>query len=158
MDEGKAVNKRKDLLTYLRSKGLRMTASKEALIQFFLDSRGRNITTKELQSYVAQNLADVDRTTIYRNIEKFIKLDLIQELELPNIGKTYQFIFDRKVQHFYICKDCGALKKGDAKLFDRIEKALKDIHDFSKAQLSVVFYGHCAACDGRRRNKSNIEQ
>lgn len=149
MDQGSAVKKRKDLAAYLRSKGLRMTASKELLIQFFLDNQSRHILTKELQEHVARHLPDVDRTTIYRNIEKFIALDLIQELDLPKTGKAYQFIFDKKVHHYYICKECGDLKKGDKKLFDRIEKALKDIHDFSKAQLSVVFYGHCSECSTR---------
>jgi len=144
------MKKRKDLLAYLKSKGLRMTPSKELLIQFFLDHRNRHVPSKELQEHVAHHLPEVDRTTIYRNIEKLIALDLIQELDLPKTGKAYQFIFDRKVHHYYICKGCGDLKKGDQKLFSRIEKALKDIHDFSKAQLSVVFYGYCSDCDAER--------
>lgn len=140
------MKKRKDLIAYLKSKGLRMTPSKELLIQFFLDNQKRHIPSRELQEHVARCLPDVDRTTVYRNIEKLISLDLIQELDLPKVGKAYQFIFDSKVHHYYICKGCGRVKKGDRKLFDRIEKALKDIHDFSKAQLSVVFYGSCADC------------
>jgi Fur family ferric uptake transcriptional regulator len=148
------MKKRDDLLIYLKSKGLRMTPSKELLIQFFLDNQNRHISAKELQQHVVQNLPDVDRTTIYRNIEKFIAIDLIQELDLPKAGKAYQFIFDKKVHHYYICKECGDLKKGDKKLFNRIEKALKDIHDFSKAQLSVVFYGHCAECAANRSEEA----
>jgi Fur family transcriptional regulator, ferric uptake regulator len=144
------VKKRKDLLAYLKSKGLRMTPSKELLIQFFLDNQNRHIPSKELQEHVICHLPEVDRTTIYRNIEKLIALDLIQELDLPRTGKAYQFIFDSKVRHYYICKGCGEVKKGDQKLFNHIEKALKEIHDFSKAQLSVVFYGYCSDCDAER--------
>ena len=106
------MRKRKDLLAYLKSKGLRMTPSKELLIQFFLDNQTRHIPSKELQEHVAHHLPDVDRTTIYRNIEKLIALDLIQELHLPKTGKAYQFIFDRKVHHYYICKSCSEIKKG----------------------------------------------
>jgi len=146
VDKGVEMRKRKDLLAYLKSKGLRMTPSKELLIQFFLDNQNRHIPNKEVQEHVALHLPDVDRSTIYRNIEKLISLDLIQELDLPKMGKAYQFIFDSKVQHYYICKGCGDVKKGDQKLFSRIEKALKEIHDFSKAHLSVVFYGYCSDC------------
>ncbi len=142
------MKKRKDLLAYLKSKGLRMTPLKELLIQFFLDNQNRHIPSKELQEHVTLYLPDVDRTSVYRNIEKLISLDLIQELGLPKAGKAYQFIFDRKVQHYYICNGCDEVKKGDAKLFSRIEKALKDIHDFSKAHLSVVFHGYCSECSG----------
>lgn len=124
-----------------------MTRSKEVLIQFFLDNQRRHIPFRELQDFIQLHLPDVDRTTIYRNIEKFIALDLIQELDLPRTGKSYQFIFDKKVHHYYICKQCGEVKKGDETLFDEIEKSLKDIHGFSKAQLSVVFYGLCSDCE-----------
>ncbi len=137
---------RADLVGYLKSKGLRMTPSKELLIQFFLDNQTSYISSKELRDYVARHLPDVDRTTIYRNIEKLIALELIQELYLPKTGKVYQFIFNSKVHHYYICKQCGEVKQGDERLFARIEKTLKDIHDFSKAQLSVIFYGYCLEC------------
>lgn len=141
------MKKRKDLLAYLKLKGLRMTPLKELLIQFFLDNRKRQIPFKELQEHVAKNLPDVDRTSLYRNIEKFISLDLIQELNLPKTGKIYQFVFDRKVQHYFICKGCEQVKKGDEVLFKQIETSLKKIHGFMKANLSVVFYGYCSKCD-----------
>jgi Fur family ferric uptake transcriptional regulator len=133
-----------------------MTVSKELLIQFFLDNQNRHIPSKELQEYVARHLPEVDRTTIYRNIEKLISLDLIQELELPKPGKAYQFIYDSNIHHYYICKGCGDIKKGDQKLFSRIEKALKDIHGFSKAHLSVVFYGYCSDCEREKSREVTV--
>jgi Fur family ferric uptake transcriptional regulator len=150
------MKKREDLVAYLKSKGLRMTPSKELLIQFFLDNQSRHIPSKELQEHVAHHLPDVDRTTVYRNIEKLIEIDLVQELLLPKTGKAYQFIFDTKVHHYYICKGCGEVKKGDQKLFSRIQKALKEIHDFSKAKLSVVFYGYCTDCDIEKENEASL--
>jgi Fe2+ or Zn2+ uptake regulation protein len=127
----------------MRSRGLRMTPSKSLLIQFFLNNHNRHVPFKELQEFVQENLPNVDRTTFYRNIEKFIEMGLIQELNFPKTGKVYQYIFDKKVHHYYICKSCGKANKGHQALFNKIEDALKDIHGFSKAGLSVVFYGHC---------------
>jgi len=151
VDKGIAVKKQEELFAYLKSKGLRMTPSKKLLIQLFLDNQRRHVSSKEIQEYVASNLPEVDRTTIYRNIEKLISLDLIQELYLPKTGKAYQFIFGNKVHHYYICKGCGDVKIGDPKLFRRIEKSLKEIHDFSKANLSVVFYGQCSDCESENQ-------
>ncbi|MBC7457266.1 MAG: transcriptional repressor [Bdellovibrionaceae bacterium] len=152
------MKKRTDLVAYLKSKGLRMTPLKELLIQFFIDNQTRHVSNKELQKYVIRHLPDVDRTSIYRNIEKLISIDLIQELDLPKNGKAFQFIFDSKIQHYYICKGCGQVKKGDQKLFSRIKKALKDIHDFSKAQLSVVFYGYCSNCVMKKPKASDTHR
>ncbi len=147
------MKKHKDLVLYLRSRGLRMTASKQMLIQFFLDNQSRHVPFRELQAYLQKSLPEVDRTTIYRNIEKFISLELIQELDLPKVGKVYQYIFEKKLHHYYICKICGKANKGNQDLFGKIESALKDIHGFSKANLSMVFYGSCTKC-----SKSAVER
>jgi Fur family ferric uptake transcriptional regulator len=141
-----SLKKHKDLVLYLRSQGLRLTPSKSLLIQFFLDNHNRHVSFKELQDFIQERLPEVDRTTVYRNIEKFIALGLIQELVFPKTGKVYQYIFDKRVQHYYICKSCGKANKGNQELFDKIENALKDVHGFSKAGLSVVFYGFCTKC------------
>lgn len=150
------MKKRADLIAFLKSKRLRMTPLKELLIQFFLDNQNRHVSSGQLQKHVARHLPKANRTSIYRNIEKLIAIDLIQELDLPKSGKAYQFIFDSKVHHYYICKDCRQVKKGDQKLFSRIEKALKEIHDFSKAHLSVVFYGYCSDCAREREEYGRI--
>ena len=141
------MKKHKDLVLYLKSKGLRMTPSKEVLLQFILDCQNRHVPLKAIQNHFAARLPEVDRTTIYRNIEKFVSVGVIQVLDVPRKGKVYQYIFDKKVHHYYICKSCGKMNKGNEALFRKIEKALKDIHDFSKANLSVVFYGLCSKCD-----------
>lgn len=141
------MKKHKDLIIYLKSKGLRMTPSKQVLIQFILDNKTRHIPFKEMQNELYNKVPEVDRVTIYRNIEKFIFLGILQELDLPKKGKVYQYVFEKKVQHYYICKACGKINKGNENLFSKIEKALKDIHDFSKANLSVVFYGFCSKCE-----------
>lgn len=141
------MKKQTELVAYLKAKGLRMTASKEQLIQFFLDNQNKHVPIKEIQEHLVTTVPDVDRTTIYRNIEKFIKLGLIQELDLPTRGKVYQYVFGKRVQHYYICKCCGKMNKGNEALFKKIEKALKEVHDFSKANLSVLFYGFCSKCE-----------
>ncbi|MGZ3798069.1 MAG: Fur family transcriptional regulator [Pseudobdellovibrionaceae bacterium] len=135
-----------------------MTPSKQALIQFFLDNQNRNVPFRELQAFMQKSIPDVDRTTVYRNIEKFIALELIQELDLPRIGKVYQYIYDKKVHHFYICKFCGKANRGNQELFNKIENALKDIHGFSKANLSVLFYGSCTKCSKAALGKSHREE
>lgn len=140
------MKKHKDLADYIRAEGLRMTPSKRLLIQFFLDNKTKFITHKELQDHVAEHLPEVDRTTLYRNLGKFAALEIIQELHFPKLGKVFQYVFGRKVQHYYICKVCGKANRGNQELFDQIENSLKDIHGFSKADLSVVFYGRCTKC------------
>ncbi len=140
------MKKHKDLLEVLRSNKMRITPARRFLLQFILDNKTRQISMQEVQEFLDKQLKGVDRSSVYRNLETLQKLDIIQELNLPNVGKRYQYILDRKVHHFYICKACGKANRGNEALFQKIENTLKDVRGFSKANLSVVFYGYCAKC------------
>jgi Fur family ferric uptake transcriptional regulator len=140
------MKKHRDLLTILKSNNMRITPARKALIQYILDNKTIQIPLKDIQDFIFKKVDGVNRSSIYRNLEVLKKLEFIQELNLPKKGKCYQYIFDRDVHHFYICKACGKSNQGNKQLFDKIEKALKDVHGFSKANLSLVFYGICDKC------------
>jgi len=140
------MKKHGDLLAVLRSNKMRITPARRVLLQFILDNKARHLSLKDFHEFLADSLPGVDRSSIYRNLVMFKRLDIIQELTLPKVGKRFQYVFDRKVHHYFICKACGKINRGKEELFQQIEKALKDIHGFSKANLSMVFYGYCEKC------------
>lgn len=149
------MKRHKDLLALLKSNGMRITAGRRELLQFILDNGSRRVALGQIHAHMDRK-RPVDRASIYRNLEAFKKLEIIQELKLPGIGKCFQYVLDRKVHHFYICKVCGRAKPGDAKLFEKVEAALKQIHGFSKANLSVTFYGTCAQCTSESRGARKV--
>jgi Fe2+ or Zn2+ uptake regulation protein len=142
------MKKHKDLLAVLKSNKMRITQARRLLLQFILDNKARQIAPKEIQDFVDAEMKGTDRSSVWRNLELFKKLDIIQELNLPSVGKRFQYVLDKKVHHFYICKSCGKASRGNEELFSKIESALKDVHGFSKANLSIVFYGYCSRCAG----------
>ena len=150
------MKKHKDLLAVLRANSMRITPARRVLLQYILDNKNRHLSTLEIQDFLDKNLTGVDRSSVYRNLATFQELGIIQELNLPKIGKRFQYVLDKKVQHFYICKACGKSHRGNEELFQKIESALKDVHGFSKANLSVVFYGLCSKCDLEKK-KVKIE-
>lgn len=141
------MKKHRDLITVLKSKNMRITPARRALVQYLLDNKSLQIPLKDIQDFITAKVEGVNRSSIYRNLEALKKLDIIQELNLPKKGKCFQYIFDKDVHHFYICKACGKANRGNKQLFDKIENALKDVHGFSKANLSLVFYGLCGKCN-----------
>jgi len=140
------MKKHRDFISVLKTNNMRITPARRALIQYILDNQNTQIPLKEIQDFIEDRVVGVNRSSIYRNLEVLKNLDFIQELKLPQKGKCFQYIFDRNVHHFYICKACGKTNKGNNQLFEKIEKALKNVHGFSKANLSLVFYGFCAKC------------
>ncbi|MGK5084020.1 Fur family transcriptional regulator [Bdellovibrionota bacterium FG-1] len=143
------MKKHKDLLSVLKANQMRVTPARRVLLQYFLDHKFDQFSLKQIQGCLDLKIQGVDRSSVYRNLEAFKRLAIIQELNLPKIGKRFQYVFDRQVHHFFICKFCGKLDKSNKSLFETIERALKEVHGFSKANLSVVFYGHCSRCQKR---------
>ncbi|HXU73510.1 MAG TPA: Fur family transcriptional regulator [Polyangia bacterium] len=140
------MKRHRDLLAVLRANGMRITAGRRVLLQFILDSQSRRVSLREIHQHVDDRMRRIDRSSVYRNLIAFERLGIIQALNLSKSGKTYQYILDRHIHHFYICKACGNARRGNRKLFERIEAALRETHGFAKANLSVVFYGTCASC------------
>ncbi len=128
---------------------MRITAGRRELLQLILDNQSRRLTLREIHDHLDDEMGRVDRTSVSRNLITFERLGIIQALKLRG-DKTYQYVLDRKIHHFYICKACGNARRGNRKLFERIEAALRETHGFAKANLSVVFYGTCAGCAPKR--------
>lgn len=143
------MKRHRDLLAVLRANDMRITAGRRVLLQFILDNKDRRIALREIHEHLEATMPRVDRTSVYRNLVTFQRLGIIQQLAFPNAEKCFQYVLDRAIHHYYICRGCGAERRGHRKLFDRIDAALREIHGFSKANLSVVFYGTCSECAAR---------
>jgi Fur family ferric uptake transcriptional regulator len=135
---------------------MRITAGRRVLLQFILDSQSRRVSLRDIHGHLDEKMERVDRSSVYRNLIAFERLGIIQMLKLPRGGRVYQYVLDRRIHHFYICKACGNARRGNRKLFERIEAALRETHGFAKANLSVVFYGTCAGCDATSKRAGRM--
>lgn len=140
------MKKHSDLIALLRHNQQRITPARRILLQYFIDHSSKGLSLTEIQTHLQDKLPGINRSSVYRNLEMLKQLSIIQELMVPGQGRRYQFVFEQPVHHFIICKGCGKVITGDRSLFEQVEKALKEIHDFQKANLSVTFYGFCAQC------------
>lgn len=135
-----------DLLAVLRHNRQRVTPARRLLLQYFIDNHARPISLPEIQAHLQDRLPGINRSSIYRNLEVLKSLAIIQELRVGGRGKRFQFVFERPVHHFIICKACGEIRRGTRRFFEQVEKALHQVHGFQKANLSVTFYGLCVKC------------
>src|SRR4051794_86126 len=98
------MKKHRDLLAVLRSNKMRITPARRALLQYILDNKSRHLSLKDIHDFMEKTMPGIDRSSIYRNIVAFKRLDIVQELNIPTVGKRFQFVFDQKIHRYFICK------------------------------------------------------
>jgi Fe2+ or Zn2+ uptake regulation protein len=94
------MKKHKDLLSVLRSNEQRITPARSLMLQYILDRSSEQISLKEIHAFLVKKMPGIDRSSIYRNLESFKKLNIIKEIKIRGAGKQFQYIFDRKIHVF----------------------------------------------------------
>jgi Fe2+ or Zn2+ uptake regulation protein len=86
----------------------------------------------------------VNKTTVYRQIDKLIQDNKIIEVELGDGKKRYE-PKDLKHHHHLVCNKCGRLE--DIKLDEKwIIKEVSKKTDFKVERHSLEFFGTCVNC------------
>lgn len=94
-------------------------------------------------SYLIEKLK-VNKTTVYRQIEKLLAEDMIIEVELGDGKKRYE-LKSLVHHHHLVCKKCGKLE--DIRLDERV--ILAEVSKKSKFKVedhSLEFFGICVNC------------
>ncbi len=95
-------------------------------------------------SYLVKKL-DVNKTTVYRQLEKYIAEGKIIEVELGDGKKRYE-LKSLDHHHHLICNNCGKLEDIE---FDesQIMKQVGSKTKFKIEKHSLEFFGICAECN-----------
>lgn len=147
---GRNVKNDPDLCIFLKRNHQKLTLGRTYLIQYFIDHKSELLSLAEIQSFMRKKLPEINRSSIYRNLERLNRLKIIREVTLSNRRKRYQFAFDQPLSRFlFCCKSCGAIRWGNRTLYQQIAATIKEIQIFRTADLSVTFYGFCPNCPPR---------
>ena len=86
------------------------------------------------------NALKIDKSTVYRNLEKMVLAGEIRELTLNPKFKSYEV--NEEAHHHMVCKKCGKIihfKIDKAKL----EKVIPKIDGFNADDIEITIKGHC---------------
>lgn len=89
-------------------------------------------------------IKEIDKATVYRNIEKFVEEDIIKEVRIKKGESSYEYI-DSSHQHL-ICEDCDEVYHVDIeedKLKEFILKNAPDLKDYDINSIELNIRGIC---------------
>lgn len=138
----------KDVKEILKNSGYKFTWQRELVYNIFKDHRDLHMTTEEVYRYVSEKNSDIGIATVYRTVQLFHKLDILDqiifddniiryELRVPTSGHRH---------HHLICLSCGKVIEVKADYLEEIEKRIEEDEDFTITDHTLKFIGYCKDC------------
>ena len=129
----------------------KFTKQRELIFNILKNSSQKHLTPEELFSIVHKDHKQVGIATIYRTLNIFEELGIVNKQEFTDQAYTYELIDPTQDHHDHIiCTSCGKIIEDEFLSVDEVKKSLKDQYDFDLSYYSLRIYGICSDC---KKNK-----
>jgi Fe2+ or Zn2+ uptake regulation protein len=136
-----------NLISALEGAGERLTAPRRT-VATLIDDRAAHFTAADLLDDARSRRLSLGRATVFRTLELFSEMGLLERLDLPSGEHAYVVCAPRH-HHHVICSRCGRT----AEVADLgLEGVLEDAASQTGYQIEdhrLELYGLCPACRGR---------
>ncbi len=133
----------------------------EEEFRVILNSRSQRITNPRLEilSTLKQNhdpltISEIhgklsskktDLATVYRTINLFYELGIVNEIDFKDEFKRYELVYDRHHHHHIVCRKCKKVENVETCVLDELEKLLNK-KGYTEISHSLEFFGVCGKC------------
>lgn len=140
-----------EVLHHLREKGVRITETRKAVIDFIINSHDHPSAEMIYQALLPA-FPNMSLATVYNNLKVLIDEGFVSELKVRNDTTTYYDFMGH--QHLnVICEKCGRIADMDLDLPDVQQEAAEQTgYQITKSQM--VVYGICPQCAARQQEAS----
>ncbi len=142
-----ALAERRDLLSELVSRGIRLTSQRRALIEVIQEA-SEHLDAASLLELSRQREPNIDRATVYRTLELLKKQRLIDELDLMHLcGEKHYYEAKTERNHAHLaCFRCGRIEEYSSPLFERLKAEISKQAGFAIKVTRLEVGGTCSAC------------
>ncbi len=156
VDAGEAAGR---LRTFLRSRGLRMTGEREALVRAALGRR-RHFTLEELVEKAVAHDARASRATVYRSLPILIEAGILQPVLVSDEPRRFELAFGRRHHDHLLCRQCGRVVEFRSGAIEDLQLKVAARHGFRLTSHVHELVGDCAACRraGRKRKPAHARR
>ena len=140
-----------DVLKHLREKGVRITETRKAGIDFIIQSHDHPSADMIYQALLPA-FPNMSLATVYNNLKVLIDEGFVSELKVRNDTTTYYDFMGH--QHLnVICEKCGRIADMDLDLPD-VQQEAADQTGYQITKSQMVVYGICPDCVARQQEAS----
>jgi Fur family ferric uptake transcriptional regulator len=125
-------------------KGRPVTSQRKLLLDI-IKKAGGHISAKELYRRASVKNESISLATVYRTLNLFKELGLIEERRLGQVYCHYEVKGSSDHQHL-VCRSCGKVTEVDSPLFNKLVKELNREHGFNLKKIELYMEGYCPQC------------
>jgi Fe2+ or Zn2+ uptake regulation protein len=142
-----SLNFEKDKTIY----GHSMTAQRRLLLGLLRDAEG-HIDAKELYRRASARDESISPATVYRNLNLFKELGLVDERRLGKVRCYYEMKQSPEHQHL-VCQGCGKVIEFQTPHFQKLIKAVRQEHGFKITKAELYLEGYCPECEQKEKKQ-----
>lgn len=128
--------------TTLKDAGLKVTRSRQALLEALSDGHGP-FTPEQIFSKLPPSVCDL--VTVYRTLATFEEKGLVRRCEFGDGKARYELEHSDHHHHHLVCRICHAVKPLDPCSLDALEQNLKS-SGYQDISHRLEFFGVCPRC------------
>jgi Fe2+ or Zn2+ uptake regulation protein len=130
----------------MKGKGYRLTPKRNWILEVIEEEAP--LTADQIFMKVRQHCR-VNLSTVYRNINILLKMDLIRKvISVEGHADQYE-IAEHNCEHEVKCIQCGATVTFSGCLFNQMVKMIEAQTDFQVKRHHLDIYGTCPRCKGK---------
>ena len=136
-----------NLLNSLKKNGYRITESRKLICELLESNIHFHFNVKQLHQKInSRSKSNIDRTTIYRTLEAFEELGLLQHSHIPHKPAIY-FLNNNNQNVHLICEMCDKIVDVENHSVNSINLILQKDTNFDSINNNFVFVGKCPECN-----------
>jgi Fe2+ or Zn2+ uptake regulation protein len=135
------------IMTALDAGGYRVTTPRRRIAKLIAEMRGR-FTADELLSASRRHRYGIGRATVFRSLDVFSALDLVERVDLPS-GEHAYLACEPAHHHHVVCSRCGQAQGVPEGELGELTAALREVSRRTRYQIDshrLELYGICPSC------------
>ena len=123
---------------------------KRRLLLDILRSADGHIDAKELYRRASARDESISPATVYRSLNLFKELELVDEMRLGRIRCCYEVKKSPEHQHL-VCRGCGKVTEFQNSYFEKLIEQVKRERGFKVTKAELCLEGYCSECEEKKK-------
>jgi Fur family transcriptional regulator, ferric uptake regulator len=133
-----------EILQRLREAGQRLTIQRRVVVEA-LAYGNAHMTICDIQDYIAGRNVVLDKSTIYRILEKLNEVGVVSQTDLGTHGVVYELMRDTP-HHHLVCLSCGDISNLADTMISPLRAQLEQTYGFLPRLDHMALFGYCQQC------------